>query len=319
MTRVLVTGAGGFVGSSLCEVLTRANYRVRAAVRSGTTSISAPETIAVGDIGATTDWAAALEGVDIVVHAAARVHQAHDTAADSDRYMETNVRGTQRLAAAAAQAHVGRFIYLSSVKVNGERTHAVAYTARDEPHPEDAYGLSKRMAEISLAEAAGGAMETVIVRPPLVYGPRVRANFLRLLRWVDRGLPLPLGALHNRRSLVSIWNLCDLLCRLLTHPRAAGRVWMVSDGQDLSTPELIRLIGKAMGRDVRLPPVPVAALRLVGRLTGRAAEVDRLCGSLAVDISDTRQYLEWTPPITVEAAIARTVEWYAAESRVHAR
>ena len=192
------------------------------------------------------------------------------------------------LANASAQAGIRRFEYLSSVKVNGEETTDHAYTAYDEPHPQDAYGTSKWLAEKHLMEiAARTGMETVIVRSPLVYGPGVRANFLRLLRWVDKEWPLPLGAIENSRSLVSIWNLCDLLVHVLNHPLAPGRTWMVSDGEDLSTPELIRRLGSAMGRRVRLLPVPVGLLRLFGALIGRKAEITRLCGSLTVNIEQT--------------------------------
>jgi UDP-glucose 4-epimerase len=204
---------------------------------------------------------------------------------------------------------------VSSIKVNGESTIGRAYTRDDEPHPRDAYGWSKWHAEERVREIAKRTgMEAVIVRPPLVYGPGVRANFLRLLRWVDKERPLPLGAIRNSRSLVSVWNLCDLLVRLLERPAAPGRTWMVSDGEDLSTPELIRRIAGAMNRRARLVPVPVGVLDLLGKLTGRHAEVARLCSSLAVDIDQTRRELEWTPPMKVDEAIARTVNWYLSEN-----
>lgn len=317
MTRVLVTGANGFVGRVLCEILTQAAFTVRAAVRTPRPLVAGiAESVAVGDIGVATDWQAALLGVDCVIHAAARAHILHDEAAGSDLYFETNERGTQRLADAAARARVRRFVYLSSVKVNGEETSEKAYTSTDDPHPLDAYGVSKWRAEQQLARlAARTGMEVVIVRSPLVYGPRVRANFLRLMRWVDRGLPLPLGAVANRRSLVSIWNLCDLLAHVLIHPRAPGHTWMVSDGEDLSTPDLIRRIGSAMGRRVRLIPVPVGLLQSFARLVGRRAEIARLCGSLAIDITPARATLGWSPPVTLDVALERTVAWYLAEGR----
>ena len=313
MTRVLVTGATGFVGRELCETLSRRGYTVRAALRS---ERAVPACIAekavVGEIGSATDWAAALDGVDYVVHAAARVHVMND--AEVDLYFETNAHGTRRLAMAAAQAGVSRFLFLSSIKVNGEETRGRAYLATDTPDPGDAYGRSKLAGEKSVQEiGTSTAMETVIVRPPLVYGPGVKANFLRLLGWVAKERPMPFAAIGNSRSLVSVWNLTDLLLRVLQHPAAAGKAWLVSDGADLSTPLLIRTIARSMGRPVRLLPVPPALLQLAGALVGKKAEVTRLCGSLAVDIEPTRRELDWTPPISVDESIARTVTWYLSE------
>jgi nucleoside-diphosphate-sugar epimerase len=313
MKRVLITGATGFVGRVLCEVATQAGYTVRAAVRGGKNAPSAgtAEWVNVGEIGAATDWHAALEGVEYIIHAAARAHVLHDAPAAAQLYFETNERGTQMLAEAAAAAGVRRLVYVSSIKVNGEETSRAPYMAEDAPQPQDAYGQSKWHAEQVLQAVAGRTgLEAVVVRPPLVYGPRVRANFLRLMSWVERGWPLPLGAVSNRRSLVSIWNLCDLLVRTLDHPRAAGRTWLVSDGEDVSTPELIRRIGRAMGRHVTLLPVPVPLLRLGAGLLGFGAEFGRLCGSLAVDSSRTRAELGWSPPLTLEAGLARTTAWY---------
>jgi nucleoside-diphosphate-sugar epimerase len=235
----------------------------------------------------------------------------HPARGSANLYFETNDRGSERLANVAAQMQVARFVYLSSIKVNGEETPTRAYTSADEPHPQDDYGLSKWHAEQHVAAAAEhGGMAAVIVRPPLVYGPGVRANFLRLLRWVDHGWPLPLGAVRNARSLVNVWNLCDFLLLALKHPDAPGRTWLVSDGEDLSTPDLIRRIGAAMGRRVRLPPVPVAFLQLSAALVGRRGELARLCGSLAVDITQTRAQLGWFPCVSVDEALARTVAWY---------
>lgn len=195
--------------------------------------------------------------------------------------------------------------------MNGEETTGRAYTADDEPHPRDIYGKSKWLGERALFEAAGkGHMEPVVVRSPLVYGPGVRANFLRLLRLVDAQRPLPLGAISNRRSLVSVWNLADLLINVLENPAAAGRAWMVSDGDDLSTPELIRRIAAAMGRQPRLLRVPVGLLRAVGRVVGRTEEVARLCGSLAVDTSTTCRVLGWAAPVSVDEGLRRTVAAY---------
>jgi nucleoside-diphosphate-sugar epimerase len=316
MMRVLVTGATGFVGQTLCELLAQTGYVVRAALRDERpVPACISENSVVGDIAATTEWRAALRGVDLVLHIAARVHVLHD-GANADLYMETNALGTKHLAKAAAEAGVRRFVYLSSIKVNGEGTKDHAYSAYDEPRPQDAYATTKWLAEKHLTEtAARTGMETVIVRSPLVYGPGVRANFLRLLRWVDKGWRLPLGAVENSRSMVSIWNLCDLLACLLTQPRAPGRTWMVSDGEDVSTPELIRRLGGAMNRRVRLVPVPVGLLRFGGALLGRKAEIERLCDSLVVNIEETRRALEWSPPITLDESLARTVAWYLSQGR----
>ena len=225
-----------------------------------------------------------------MIHLAARVHILHDTDEASTLYEETNSLGTLCLARAAAESGVRRFIYLSSVKVNGEETDGRAFAAADEPRPRDAYARSKWRAESHIREVgAATGMETVIVRPPLVYGPGVRANFLRLLGWVERGWPLPLGAIRNRRSLVSVWNLCDLLMGLVGNVRGDGETWLVSDGDDLSTPELVRRIGAAMRKRVTLLPVPAPILLASAALLGRRAEVARLCGSLVVDLAHARR------------------------------
>jgi UDP-glucose 4-epimerase len=318
ISRVLVTGATGFVGRTLCRTLADAGLQVRAAVRRPDSGLPAStEQALVGDVDARTDWDSALREVDVVVHAAARAHVMGAHAGDLALYDETNARGTARLAQAASDAHIRRFVYVSSIKVNGEERPLGAYRADDAPDPRDPYAISKHRGEKAVL-AVGGAMQTAIVRPPLVYGPGVRANFLRLLRWVDRQLPLPLAAIRNRRSLVSVWNLCDLLHRLATRPTPSGCIWLVSDGEDLSTPALIRRIGIAMRRNVRLLPVPPAMLRLGGMLLGRDAEIARLCGSLAIDITATRQMLEWSPPLSVDESLARTVRWYLHEGRAGA-
>jgi UDP-glucose 4-epimerase len=239
-----------------------------------------------------------------------------DSAANGELYLETNARGTARLAAESERAGVRRFVYLSSVKVNGEETTGRGYSATDPPLPEDAYGLSKWHAEQQLQQiAAASRLVCSIVRSPLVYGPGVRANFLRLMRWVDKGIPLPLGALENKRSLVGVWNLCDLLAHLLKTEISSGGIWMVSDGEDLSTPELIRRIARAMNRRALLPRVPPTFLSTVGRFLGKGAEVRKLCGSLAVDITATCRELAWSPPVSVDDGLARTVNWYLGERR----
>jgi nucleoside-diphosphate-sugar epimerase len=316
VTRVLVTGSTGLVGGALCGALAAAGrFPVRAVLRrAGPTPAGATESIVVGDIGAATDWNAALEGVELVVHAAARAHDVSGTGAGDEAYLETNARGSRRLAESAARAGVRRLLYLSTIKVNGEKSAGGGFSPTDTPRPQGAYAISKWLGEQWVAEiAAHSGLQAVIVRAPLVYGPGARANFLRLLDWVDRGRPIPLGAVRNRRSLVGIWNLCDLLQRLLVHPQAPGRVWMVSDGDDRSTPDLIQLIGRAMLRRVRLIWAPVPLLRVAGTLAGRSADVSRVCDSLQADIAETRRDLAWSPPVPLEEGVQRTVSWYLSE------
>jgi nucleoside-diphosphate-sugar epimerase len=317
MIRVLVTGATGFVGQVLCESLARAGYLVRAALRTDAApQRGVAERAIVGDIGAATDWQSALQGIELVVHVAARAHHVAEVGARPELFTETNATGTGRLAAAAAAAGVRRLIYLSTVKVNGEGSDEGPYRGQDQPHPQGVYANSKWLGEKLLQQVAADThLQVVIVRSPLVYGSGVRANFLRLLDWVDRGWPIPLASVSNRRSLVSVWNLCDLLTRLLEHPAAPAQVWMVSDGVDHSTPEVIREIGRAMRRPVKLIPAPVALLRLVGALTGRADDVAKLCDSLQVDIAQTCRQLSWSPPLTFPDSVARTVAWYLSRGR----
>jgi len=315
MRRILLTGATGFVGRHLCARLAGAPYTVRAALR---LPVAAPagvaESAAVGSIGAHTDWDSALKDVDVVIHAAARAHRPNDTAVEP--YLEVNARGTQHLAAAAARAGVERFIYLSSVKVNGEGRAERPYRADDAPHPEDVYANSKWLGEKYLWEVSrSSSMQPVVVRAPLVYGPEVKGNFLRLLRWVEEARLLPLGAVQNRRSLVSVWTLCDLLMHVVEHPAATHRTWMVSDGEDISTSDLVRRLAQALDRPARLLSIPPPLLRLAGNLLGRGAEVRRLCDSLTVDIAPTRELLGWSPPLSLDEALARTGSWYRSAGR----
>jgi nucleoside-diphosphate-sugar epimerase len=314
--RVLITGANGFVGTTLSHVLAQSGYVVRAALRGDhELPTHVAEKVVVGDLDRVIDWRAALSGVDYVVHAAARAHVLGDSPANAKLYFETNVRGTLCLANAAARSGVRRFIYLSSVKVNGEQSEGSGFRASDEPQPQDPYGTSKWLAEQMLMERAADGLQVVVLRLPLVYGPGVRANFLRLMQWVDRGWPLPLGSIHNKRSVVSVWNLCDLIERTLEHPVAPGRIWMVADTGDLSTPELIRSIAKAMRKQVVLLPVPSGLLRAVASVCGKGPEAARLCGSLTVDAEQTRLDLDWSPPVATEEALTRTVKWYLHERR----
>lgn len=305
--KVLITGARGFIGSALVRELVRAGrYRVVTAVRGHT---SDNEQIAVGEINASTDWGKALSGCDVVVHLAARVHVMCDTSVDPlAEFRATNTAGTLNLARQAAEAGVRRFVFVSSVKVNGEYTRpGVPFKADDEPSPEDAYAVSKHEAErglLALAHETG--MEVTIIRPPLVYGPGVKANFQSMMRWLNIGVPLPLGAIHNQRSLVGLDNLIDLILVCMSHPKAANQVFLVSDGEDVSTTELLHRIAAAMGTKARLLPVPMGMLELGARLLGRADVAQRLCGNLQVDISKTQALLDWQPPVSLDEGLRRT-------------
>ena len=309
MTRVLVTGANGFVGRVLCRRLLDAGFKVRAAVRSSAAGSDLPEgmeMVIVGDIGDHTDWREALAGVDVVVHLAARVHVMQETAQDPlAAFREVNVLGTERLARQAASQGVQRLIFLSSIKVNGERSDA-PFRADQPVDPEDPYAISKWQAEQAL-QAIGKTtgLQVVVVRPPLVYGPGVKGNFRRLLKLVERGLPLPFASIDNRRSLVNVDNLCDLLTLCVEHPRAAGEVFLVSDNQDLSTPELIRTMAEALGRPARLLPVPVSWLLALAGLLGRRQEMQRLTESLQVDMGRTMATLDWRPRHSVAEGIGK--------------
>jgi UDP-glucose 4-epimerase len=314
MSKLFVTGATGFVGRALVANLLAAGHSIVAALRSK--SLLPPELRGVERVAFDLQDPASLDpdafaDVDCVVHCAARVHVMTQSAADADRFRQSNTVATESLARAAAKAGVRRFIFLSSVKVNGERTEGAPFTESDRPRPVDFYAQSKLEAELALwriADAMG--LEVVAVRCPLVYGPHASANFLRLVSLVERNWPLPLSLVNNRRSLVGIGNLCSLLEALIDAPALKSRVVMVSDGQDLSLPELIRLIASAMQKPARLFPMPVAILKAAALLTGMKPEVSRLCDSLTVDISGTRSALDWSPPMTVAAGIQATVEWY---------
>ncbi|HMM71409.1 MAG TPA: SDR family oxidoreductase [Rhodocyclaceae bacterium] len=316
---VLVTGAGGFVGQRLCAHLGRSGWRVRQAHRLlPRASRLAPGSaqVQVGEIGLDTDWRHALDGMESVVHLAARVHVTKDASpAPLAEFRRVNVMGTDDLARQSAAAGVRRFVYLSSVKVNGESTQpGRAFTALDAPAPEDPYGISKSEAEKALRRIADKTgMEVVIVRPPLVYGPGVRANFESMMRWLARGVPLPLAAVvNNRRSLVAIDNLVDLIDTCLRHPQAAHRTFLVSDGEDLSTADLLRRLGRAMGRPARLFHVPTGLLELGAALLRQDAACRRLCGSLQVDIAPTREILGWAPPLSVDEGLRRAAEGFRA-------
>ena len=301
---VLVTGANGFVGTALAVELERRGYPVVRATRQGA---GAGER-ATGEIGPDTDWSGVLTGVDVIIHTAARVHVMRDTTADpAAAFHRVNAAGTRRLADQAAQAGVRRLVFLSTIKVNGEATNNQRpFTAADTPAPADDYARSKRAAEQSLHEiSTTTGLETTIIRPPLVYGPGAGGNVQRLLRLVERGVPLPLARVNNRRSFIALDNLVDLLIRCVDHPAAAGETFLAADGEDLSTPGLIRLMAAAMGRPARLFPMPVPGLRAAAAVVGRRHVAARLLDSLRIDTTHTRERLDWAPPVSPSDAMRR--------------
>jgi nucleoside-diphosphate-sugar epimerase len=313
MTRpVLVTGADGMIGRALCRRLAESGRRVRAATRDGSAPESAAEAVAVGDIAGTVDWRPALEGIDAVVHLAARAHGMRESRPGSvSVYRTVNSFAAIRLALQAADAGTRRLVFASTVKVHGEASAGRPLTEADPPAPQGPYALSKAEAEAELAALGRErGLEVTIVRPTLVYGPGVRGKFLSLLKLVDRGVPLPLGGLDDRRSLIGVTNLADLLVRCVEAPEAAHRTFLAADGESLSTPELIRRIGAALGRPARLFAVPPALLRAVAAGVGKRGAVRRLTGSLEVDASRARTLLGWAPPVSVEEELAATAAWF---------
>jgi UDP-glucose 4-epimerase len=305
---ILVTGSSGFVGQALCQRLHQEGLPFRAAVRAGSSQAWPEVSVNVSSLDASSDWTAALQNVHTVVHLAARVHVMNDTSADPlAEFRRVNVEGTRQLATQAAAAGVKRLVFVSSIKVNGESTQpGHPFTADDTPAPQDAYGISKHEAEDALREVAKQTgLEVVILRPPLVYGPGVKANFEGMMRWLKRGLPLPLQAIcHNRRSLVALDNLVDVLVLCLTVPAAAHQTFLVSDGDDLSTSEMLTRMGQALGTPARLFYIPTCCLKWGAFMLGKSAVYQRLCGSLQVDIQKTRERLGWTPRVSVDQGFA---------------
>ncbi|WP_341582329.1 SDR family oxidoreductase [Marinobacter metalliresistant] len=306
--RVLLTGATGFIGRRLAHQLDQSDrVSLACAVRQSGTAVCGKEFV-VGELNTSTDWVAALNTQDLVIHAAARAHVMRDETEDPlAEYRKVNVDGTLNLARQAAKAGVRRFIFISSIKVNGEHTPLnQPFRPDDKPAPEDAYGISKMEAEQALqALAEETGMEVVIIRPPLVYGPGVKGNFATMIKLLEKGLPLPLGAIHNKRSLVALDNLVDLIITCIDHPRAGNQVFLAGDGEDLSATELLRGIGKAMGKPARLIPVPAGVLMFGAGLLGKTAVAQRVLGSLQVDISKARNLLGWEPPFSVEEGLRR--------------
>ena len=311
--KVLVTGASGFVGSALCAHLVAKGHTVRGAVRNTQGKpLPGVEYQIVSDMSIGANWREVLTDINVVVHCAARVHVMKEASVDPlAAFREVNVKGTACLAEQAIDRGAKRFIYISSIKVNGETTSGHPFKADDTPAPEDPYGISKWEAEQVLREIAEKTgLEVVIIRPPLVYGPGVRANFLRLMQGIMSGVPLPLGAIDNRRSIVALDNLVDLIEDCLNNPQAINQTFLVSDGDDLSTKALFQRTAVALGRPVRLIPVPVSLLWAMARLFGKSDFAQRLCGSLQVDISKTRDRLSWSPPISVDEALHKTAKHF---------
>ena len=313
--KVLITGASGFIGRALCAKILAEGWQVRGTFRSESDGSRLPDgvdAVSIASIDSNTKWDDALAGIDTVVHLAARVHIMDDTCSDPiAEYRKINVEGTKCLAVAAANAGVKRFIFISSIKVNGEG-RASAYTEDDDEAPVDPYGLSKWNAEQELQKIANKtSLEAVILRPPLVYGPGVKANFLRLFKIVKRKIPLPLSSIKNQRSFIYLGNLIDVIITCINHHEAAGHTFLVGDEESISTPGLIRQIALAQEKPALLFPIPPFLMRVAGKLLGKSAAIDRLLGSLTIDSNRIREKLEWKPPYTMEYGLKETAKWYA--------
>ena len=311
--KFLITGASGFVGQPLCAEMLRLGWQVSAALRTSHQFPAGIKPVIVGPIDGRTDWAEALVGVDVVIHLAARVHVMKDAAADPlAEFLGANTTGTERLTRCAAASGVKRLVYVSSIKVNGEATYGGnKFTETDAPAPQDPYGISKWQAEQALHRIADEAgLEVVIVRPPLVYGPGVKGNFLQMLGIVAKGIPLPFASVHNRRSLIYVGNLIDVLIVCATHPAAAGQTYLVCDGEDVSTPDLLRQLAILMDIPSRLFPCPPMLLKIASHLAGKSQQLERLLCSLQVDGDKIRRDLNWVPPYSLPQGLQATAEWY---------
>ena len=310
--QILVTGATGFVGQVVCQHLADAGIEVRKALRSSPDNQL--NSCVVGEIDGTTNWTQALAGIDSIVHLAARVHVMKDNSADPLReFRQVNLDGTVNLARQAAQAGVRRLVFISSIKVNGEKTVGQYFTENDEPAPQDPYGISKFEAEQELRQIAGRTgLEVVILRPPLMYGPLVKANFYQLMNAIYRGWPLPLGSIHNQRSLLYVNTFADAIRVCLSHPNASGKTFLVSDDRSISTADLVTKLGYFLQRTPRLLNVPVVWMKLGGKCLGKSAVIERLTSSLVVNSNKIRQELDWTSPDSFEAGMQKTVEWFLA-------
>lgn len=319
---VLVTGGRGFIGSMLCEQLAERGYAMRITTRSAaaekrTNVAGIVSESQISHVDASTNWNAALHEVRIVIHLAAHTHAIQEASHTAlTEYQRVNVAGTEKLARDAAAHGIRRLVFLSSVKVMGERTGEMPFTESTEPSPEDAYGISKLQAEHALARVAHETgLEVVVIRSPLVYGPGVKGNFLRLMQLVAHGAPLPLVSIENRRSMIYVGNLVNAIILSLESPIAAGKTYLVSDGEDVSTPELIHLMAQALGVPCRLLPFPIALLKIGAALLGKRNEVAKLTASLRVDSSRIRTDIGWHPPFTLDEGLKQTARWYRALPR----
>lgn len=310
--KVLVTGSTGFVGRAVVRRLVSGGHEVREVLRRPV-GTSSQQTVVVGDICGSTQWAEALEDVGAVVHLAARVHVMKDTTDGARQFAATNTEGTLRLADAMRQAGVRRMVFMSTIKVNGEGTDGIPFRASDPPAPADPYAVSKYEAERGLLSRSG--LEPVIIRPPLVYGPGVKGNLARFCRLAELGMPVPFGAIDNRRDLVGVDNLADLVATCVSHPGAARQVFLAADGVSLSTPRLYTMIAESMGRPARMMRVSPGLLNRVGGWLGLGAEMQRLTGSLEIDLSPTRTALNWSPLVAPEVGIAAMTSAYRAAER----
>ena len=311
MPKILVTGASGFIGKSLTTKLIWQGYSVCAAVRSTKSQVNNAEVVVVGEIDGKTDWTNALRSVDVVIHLAARVHVMRETSHNPlAEFRRLNVAGTEHLARSAAAAGVKRFVYVSSIKVNGEETlNGEAYTEQSNAAPQDPYGVSKWEAEQALQRVSKETgLEVVIVRPPLVYGAGVKGNFAQMISVVARGMPLPFASVNNKRSLIYVKNLVDALMLCATHQAAPGNTYLVSDGEDVSTSDLLRKLASAMGKPSRLFPCPIVLLKVAARMFGKSDQVARLLGSLQVDSNKIRRELGWVPPFSLSDGLKATVK-----------
>ena len=316
MPTALITGATGFVGQAMCRKLLACGWNVSGTIRPALHDMSElPPGVApcsVGSLGPGTDWRKALSGIDVIVHLAARVHIMKETAEDSlMEFRQVNTHATERLARMAAQTGVRRLVFLSTIKVNGESTGNQAFTETDAPNPQDNYALSKWEAEQALKRvAAETGLDLVVLRSPMVYGPVVKGNFLRLLQAVQRGMPLPFASIRNRRSIVFLGNLVEAIIICMTHTQAKGKTYLVSDDEQISTAELISRIARALGRPARLWPFPAELLRIAAMLAGKSTEADRLLNSLLVDSSKIRSELGWKPSASLDQGLAETARWF---------
>lgn len=311
MKKIFVTGASGFIGQSLCKALLNSNFFVRGGVRTCNYSLTSKniEYVPVGNISQQTNWKSALSDIDCIIHCAGRAHRMNENK-NSNMYRLINTEGTKNLAKQAAEAGVKRLVFLSSIKVNGEFTNEIGdkqkFFYNDIPKAKDVYAKSKFEAEKILFEISStSGLEVVVIRLPLVYGNNVKGNFAQLIQIIKKNIPLPLSKVKNQRSMIGIDNLIDLLICCIDHPEASGKTFLASDGEDLSTPELIKLIASSMGRKANLFPLPIFILKFLGSVFGRSEEIKRLIGSLRIDNSYTKETLNWTPPLTVLEGIRR--------------